>query len=92
MVEPTVRRVFSVTQILYQSAVVKKEPKCKALDLLVKLCSYTLNGLELWVITKRIRSQIEAEETSFLHRVAGRSLKLCTHQVCAFKNGLSMGF
>ncbi|KAK3522666.1 hypothetical protein QTP86_029134 [Hemibagrus guttatus] len=32
-------------------------------------------GHELWVMTERIRSRIQAAETSFLRRVAGRSLR-----------------
>ncbi|KAK3551286.1 hypothetical protein QTP70_013947 [Hemibagrus guttatus] len=33
-------------------------------------------GHELWVMTERIRSQIQAAEMSFLHRVAGCSLRI----------------
>ncbi|GAA6083797.1 uncharacterized protein LOC111191400, partial [Tachysurus ichikawai] len=70
--------VFSaVMRLIYRSVVVKKELSCKA-----KLCIYqsiyvpTLTyGHELWVMTKRTRSWIQADEMSFLCRVAGRSLR-----------------
>ena len=62
---------------LYQSVVVKRELSRK-----VKLSIYRsvyvptlIYGHELWDMTKRIRSRIQAAEMSFLRRVAGRSLR-----------------
>ena len=70
------RRIGAVMQLLYRSVVVKKELSQKA-----KLSIYwpfyvpTLTyGRELWVMTERIRSRIQAAEMSFLRR-EGRSLR-----------------
>ncbi|KAK3560889.1 hypothetical protein QTP86_022884, partial [Hemibagrus guttatus] len=67
----------AVMRSMYRSVVVKKELSRK-----VKLSIYqsiyvpTLTyGHELWVMTERIRSRIQAAEMSFLRRVAGRSLR-----------------
>ncbi|KAK3515853.1 hypothetical protein QTP70_034764, partial [Hemibagrus guttatus] len=67
----------AVMQSMYQSVVVKKELSRK-----VKLSIYqsiyvpTLTyGHELWVMTERVRSRIQAAEMSFLRKVAGRSLR-----------------
>ncbi|KAK3518183.1 hypothetical protein QTP70_033879 [Hemibagrus guttatus] len=67
----------AVMQSMYRSVVVKKELSRK-----VKFSVYqsiyvpTLTyGHELWVMTKRIRSRIQAAEMSFLRRVAGHSLR-----------------
>ena len=66
----------AVMRSLYRSVVVKKELSQKA-----RLCIYrsiyvpTLTyGHELWVMTERTRSRIQAAEMSFLRRVAGRTL------------------
>ncbi|KAK3561572.1 hypothetical protein QTP86_010655 [Hemibagrus guttatus] len=67
----------AVMRSMYRSVVVKKELSRK-----VKLSIYqsiyvpTLTyGHELWVMTERVRSRIQAAEMSFLRRVAGRSLR-----------------
>ncbi len=49
-----------------------EELQGEALDLPVNLRSY---GHELWVMTERTRSQIQAAKMSFLRRVAGCSLR-----------------
>ncbi|KAK3509140.1 hypothetical protein QTP70_020251 [Hemibagrus guttatus] len=62
---------------MYRSVVVKKELSRKV-KLLIYQSIYvpTLTyGHELWVMTKRIRSQTQAAEMSFLRRVLGRSLR-----------------
>ncbi len=75
-----VRRIgaaSSVMQLMYRSIVVKKQLSCKA-KLLIYRSIYvpTLTyGHELWVMTERTRSRIQAAEMSFLCRVAGRSLR-----------------
>ncbi|MDG2633017.1 hypothetical protein P7M35_24665, partial [Vibrio parahaemolyticus] len=67
----------AVMQALNRSVVVKRELSQK-----VKLSIYrsiyvpTLTyGHELWVVTERMRSRIQAAEMSFLRRVAGLSLR-----------------
>ncbi|KAK3531242.1 hypothetical protein QTP70_015215, partial [Hemibagrus guttatus] len=67
----------AVMRSMYRSVVMKKELSRK-----VKLSIYqsiyvpTLTyGHELWVMTERIRSRIQAAEMSFRRRVAGRSLR-----------------
>ncbi|KAK3534172.1 hypothetical protein QTP86_002515 [Hemibagrus guttatus] len=67
----------AVMQSMYWFVVVKKELSRK-----VKLSIYqsiyvpTLTyGHELWVMTERTRSRIQVAEMSFLHRVAGLSLR-----------------
>ncbi|KAK3516010.1 hypothetical protein QTP70_000994 [Hemibagrus guttatus] len=67
----------AVMRSMYRSVVVKKELSRK-----VKLSIYqsiyvpTLSyGHELWAMTKRVRSRIQAAEMSILRRVAGRSLR-----------------
>ena len=62
---------------LYRSVVVKKELSRKAKlsiyrSIYVPILTY---GHELWDMTERTRSQIQAAEMSFLRRVAGRSLR-----------------
>ncbi|KAK3552130.1 hypothetical protein QTP86_001508 [Hemibagrus guttatus] len=67
----------AVMRSMYRSVVVKKEPSPKA-KLLIYQSIYapTLTyGHELWVMTERVRSRIQAAKMSFLHRVAGRSLR-----------------
>uniref|UniRef100_A0AAY5KR82 Reverse transcriptase domain-containing protein n=1 Tax=Esox lucius TaxID=8010 RepID=A0AAY5KR82_ESOLU len=67
----------AVKRSMYQSVVVKKELSRKA-KLLIYRSIYvpTLTyGHELWVMTERTRSRIQAAEMSFLRRVAGRSLR-----------------
>ncbi|KAK3525946.1 hypothetical protein QTP70_011037 [Hemibagrus guttatus] len=67
----------AVMRSMYRSVVVKKELSRK-----VKLSIYqsvyvpTLTyGHELWVMTERVTSRIQAAEMSFLHKVAGCSLR-----------------
>ncbi|KAK7921963.1 hypothetical protein WMY93_008865 [Mugilogobius chulae] len=63
----------AVMQSLYRTVVVKKELSRKAkLSIYVPTLTY---GHELWVMTERTRSRIQAVEMSFLRRVAGRSLR-----------------
>ncbi|KAK3510880.1 hypothetical protein QTP70_022839, partial [Hemibagrus guttatus] len=67
----------AVMRSMYRSVVVKKELSRKA-KLLIYQSIYvpTLTyGHELWVMTERVRSRIQAAEMSFLRRVAGRSLR-----------------
>ncbi|XP_061762964.1 retrovirus-related Pol polyprotein from type-2 retrotransposable element R2DM isoform X1 [Nerophis ophidion] len=63
----------SVMRTLYRSVVVKKELSRKAKlsiyrSIYVPILTY---GHELWVMTERIRSRVQAAEMSFLRRVAG---------------------
>ncbi|TWW68233.1 hypothetical protein D4764_19G0000310 [Takifugu flavidus] len=69
--------VSAVMRSLHRSIVVKRELSQK-----VKLSIYwsifvpTLNyGHELWIMTERTRSRVQAAEMSFLRRVAGLSLR-----------------
>ncbi|KAI3358013.1 hypothetical protein L3Q82_003033 [Scortum barcoo] len=74
------RRIGTASAVMrsgYRTVMVKKEPSRK-----VKLSIYwsvygpTLTyGHELWVMTERTRSRIQAAEMSFLRRAAGRSLR-----------------
>ncbi len=65
----------AVMRSMYWSVMVKKELSCKA-KLSVSIYVPTLTyGHELWVMTERTRSRIQAAEMSFLHRVAGCSLR-----------------
>ncbi|KAK3519688.1 hypothetical protein QTP70_000998, partial [Hemibagrus guttatus] len=69
--------VAAVMRYMYWSVVVKKELSRKA-KLLIYQSIYvpTLTyGHELWVMTEKVRSRIQAAEMSFLCRVAGRSLR-----------------
>ncbi|KAL1263714.1 hypothetical protein QQF64_006453, partial [Cirrhinus molitorella] len=60
---------------MYRSFVVKKELKAK-LSIYQSIYVPTLTyGHELWVMTERTRSRIQAAEMSFLRRVVGRSLR-----------------
>ncbi len=68
----------AVMRSMYRSVAVKKELSCKA-----KLSIYRLiyvptltYGHELWVMTERTRSRIQAAEMSFLRRVAEHSLEI----------------
>ncbi|KAK3512527.1 hypothetical protein QTP70_015639 [Hemibagrus guttatus] len=67
----------AVMRSMYRSVVVKKELSQKAkLSIYQSIYVPTLTyGHELWVMTKRVRSQIQAAKMSFLRRVAGRSLR-----------------
>ena len=67
----------AVMRALHRSVVVKKELSRKA-KLLIYQSIYvpTLTyGHELWVVTERTRSRVQAAEMSFLRRVAGLSLR-----------------
>ncbi|KAJ0002535.1 hypothetical protein NQD34_007684 [Periophthalmus magnuspinnatus] len=67
----------AVMRLLYRSVVVKKElsPKAK-LSIYRSIYVPTLTyGHELWVMTERTRSWIQAAEMGFLCRVAGRTLR-----------------
>ena len=67
----------AVMRSLYRSVVVKRELSRKAkLSIYQSVYVPTLTyGHELWVMTERTRSRIQAAEMSFLRRVAGRSLR-----------------
>ncbi|KAK3506845.1 hypothetical protein QTP70_029252 [Hemibagrus guttatus] len=69
--------VAAVMRSMYRSVVVKKELSRKAkLSIYQSIYVPTLTyGHELWVMTERIRARIQAAEMSFLHSVAGRSLR-----------------
>nr|XP_054589577.1 uncharacterized protein LOC129153652 isoform X2 [Nothobranchius furzeri] len=67
----------AVMRTLNQSVVVKRELSRKARlsiyrSIYVPILTY---GHELWVVTERTRSRIQAAEMSFLRRVAGLSLR-----------------
>ncbi|KAK3568661.1 hypothetical protein QTP86_011459 [Hemibagrus guttatus] len=65
----------AVMRSMYRSVVVKKELSQKAkLSIYQSIYVPTLT-YELWVMTERVRSRIQAAEMSFLCRVAGRSLR-----------------
>ncbi|KAK3549143.1 hypothetical protein QTP70_033348 [Hemibagrus guttatus] len=69
--------VAAVMWSMYRFVVVKKELSRKA-KLLIYQSMYvpTLTyGHEIWVMTERVRSRIQAAEMSFLRRVARRSLR-----------------
>ncbi|KAK3571064.1 hypothetical protein QTP86_001311 [Hemibagrus guttatus] len=67
----------AVMRSMYRSVVVKKELSRKAkLSIYQSIYVPTLTyGHELWVMTERVRSRIQAAEMSFLRRVAGCSLR-----------------
>ncbi|KAK3546555.1 hypothetical protein QTP70_027318, partial [Hemibagrus guttatus] len=67
----------AVMRSMYRSVVVKKELRRKTkLSIYQSIYVPTLTyGHELWVMTERVRSRIQAAEMSFLRRVAGRSLR-----------------
>ncbi|TWW69469.1 hypothetical protein D4764_18G0002750 [Takifugu flavidus] len=67
----------AVLRTLHRSIVVKRELSQKAkLSIYQSIFVPTLTyGHELWVMTERTRSRVQAAEMSFLHRVAGLSLR-----------------
>ncbi|KAK3561961.1 hypothetical protein QTP86_019076, partial [Hemibagrus guttatus] len=67
----------AVMRSMYRSVVVKKELSREAkLSIYQTIYVPTLTyGHELWVMTERVRSRIQAAEMSFLRRVAGHSLR-----------------
>ncbi|KAK3550483.1 hypothetical protein QTP86_030724 [Hemibagrus guttatus] len=67
----------AVMRSMYRSVVVKKELSRQAkLSIYQSIYVPTLTyGHELWVMTERVRSRIQAAEMSFLRRVAGCSLR-----------------
>ena len=67
----------AVMRSLNRSVVVKRELSRKAkLSIYRSIYAPTLTyGHELWVMTERMRSRIQAAEMSFLRRVAGLSLR-----------------
>uniref|UniRef100_A0A3Q3XBL8 RING-type domain-containing protein n=1 Tax=Mola mola TaxID=94237 RepID=A0A3Q3XBL8_MOLML len=67
----------AVMRTLKRSVVVKRELSQKAkLSIYRSIYVPTLTyGHELWVVTERMRSRIQAAEMSFLRRVAGLSLR-----------------
>ncbi|TWW74394.1 hypothetical protein D4764_14G0003970 [Takifugu flavidus] len=74
------RRIGAASAVmwtLHRSVVVKRELSQKAkLSIYRSIFVPTLTyGYELWVMTERRRSQVQAAEMSFLHRVAGLSLR-----------------
>ncbi|KAK0156391.1 putative uncharacterized transposon-derived protein F52C9.6 [Merluccius polli] len=69
--------VSAVMRTLHGSVVVKRELSRKAKlsiyqSIFVPALTY---GHELWVVTERTRSWVQVAEMSFLHRVAGLSLR-----------------
>ncbi len=75
-IERQIGAASAVMRSMYRS-VVEKELSCKAkLSIYRSIYMPTLTyGHELWVMTERTRSLIQAAEMSFLRRVAGRSLR-----------------
>ncbi|KAK3527104.1 hypothetical protein QTP86_010820 [Hemibagrus guttatus] len=74
------RRIGAAAAVMwsmYRSVVVKKELSRKVkLSIYQSIYISTLTyGHELWVMTERIRSRIQAAEMSFLRRLAGHSLR-----------------
>ncbi|TWW53877.1 R2DM Retrovirus-related Pol polyprotein from type II retrotransposable element [Takifugu flavidus] len=69
--------VSTVMRTLHRSVVVKRELSRKAkLSIYRSIFVPTLTyGHELWVMTERTRSRVQAAEMSFLRRVAGLSLR-----------------
>ncbi|TWW76618.1 hypothetical protein D4764_12G0000080 [Takifugu flavidus] len=67
----------TVMRTLHRSVVVKRELSRKAkLSIYRSIFVPTLTyGHELWVMTERTRSRVQAAEMSFLRRVAGLSLR-----------------
>ncbi|KAI3375367.1 hypothetical protein L3Q82_021856, partial [Scortum barcoo] len=68
----------AVMRSVYRTVVVKKElsRKAKALDLPVNLRSHLTYGHELWVMTEKDKiADTSGGKMSFLHGVAGRSLR-----------------
>ncbi|XP_051936482.1 uncharacterized protein LOC127610385 [Hippocampus zosterae] len=67
----------AVMRTLYRSVVVKKELSQRAkLSIYRSIYVPTLiYGHELWIVTERTRSRIQAAEMSFLRRVSGLSLR-----------------
>ncbi len=67
----------AVMRSIYRSLMTKKELSCKAkLSIYRSVYVPTLTyGYELWIMTERTRSRIQAAEMSFPHRVAERSLR-----------------
>ncbi|XP_065817852.1 uncharacterized protein [Labrus bergylta] len=67
----------AVMQALCRTVVAKRELSLKAkLSIYRSIYITTLTyGHELWVVTERMRSRIQAAEISFLRRVAGLSLR-----------------
>jgi hypothetical protein len=67
----------AVMRTLHRSVVVKRELSRKAkLSIYQSIFVPTLTyGHELWVVTERTRSRVQAAEMSFLRRVAGLSLR-----------------
>ncbi len=63
--------------VFFWNKKVRKELSCKAkLSIYQSIYVPTLTyGHELWVMTERTRSRIQAAEMSFLRRVTGRSLR-----------------
>ncbi|KAK3506093.1 hypothetical protein QTP70_018234, partial [Hemibagrus guttatus] len=76
-IDRRISAVAAVMRFMYWSVVVKKELSQKAkLSIYQSIYVPTLTyGHELWVMTKRVRSRIQAAKMSFLRRVAGRFLR-----------------
>ena len=77
MINRRISAASAVVVTLYRSVVVKRELSQKArLTVYRSIFVPTLTyGHELWVVTERMRSRIQAAEMSFLRRVAGLSLR-----------------
>ncbi|KAJ0016146.1 hypothetical protein NQD34_014436 [Periophthalmus magnuspinnatus] len=73
------RRIGAASAVmwsLYRSVVVKKELSGRWLSIYRSIYVPTLTyGHELWVMTERTRSRIQAAEMGFLRRVAGCTLR-----------------
>uniref|UniRef100_A0A3B3QX38 Reverse transcriptase domain-containing protein n=1 Tax=Paramormyrops kingsleyae TaxID=1676925 RepID=A0A3B3QX38_9TELE len=67
----------AVMRVLHRPVMVKKELSQKAkLSIYQSIYGPTLTyGHKLWVVIERMRSQVQAAKMSFLHRVAGLSLR-----------------
>ncbi|KAK3515715.1 hypothetical protein QTP70_029929 [Hemibagrus guttatus] len=66
----------AVMRSMYRFVVVKELSQKAKLSIYQSIYVPTLTyGQELWVMTERVRSQIQPAEMSFLRRVAGRSLR-----------------
>lgn len=65
----------AIKWLLYRSVMMELSHKA---NLLISWSVYILtltHGMELWVMTERTRNQIQVADVSFLHRVAGHSLR-----------------
>jgi len=79
--QKTDRRIWAVSAMMYLSVVMKKVLSWKAklkgntIDSPVFYVSFLTYELERWVVTERMRLQIQVAEIKFLQRVAGLAVK-----------------